>query len=270
MADMRLVVVGAAGRMGRTLVRLIAEHEGVTLSGALECASSPMIGQDAGDLAGCAGNGVRITADALPLIVDAEGIIDFSTPATSLSLAALAAQARIVHVIGTTGFAPDELAKLKAAARHATIVKSGNMSLGVNLLAALARRAARALGESFDIEIVEMHHRMKVDSPSGTALLLGEAVAEGRGVDLATRAVRGRDGLTGARETGAIGFAALRGGTVVGDHSVLFAGESERIELTHKAEDRAIFARGALRAALWGRGRKPGLFSMADVLGLQD
>ena len=175
-----------------------------------------------------------------------------------------------MHVIGTTGFSLDEVAKLTAAARHATIVKSGNMSLGINLLAALARRAARALGESFDVEIVEMHHRMKVDSPSGTALLLGEAVAEGRGIELAAHAVRGRDGLTGVRATGAIGFAALRGGTVVGEHSVVLAGESERIELTHKAEDRAIFGRGALRAALWGRGRKPGLFSMADVLGLSD
>ena len=270
MADMRLVVVGAAGRMGRTLVRLIAETEGVTLSGALEQSSSPVIGEDACRLAGCRSDGVRITADALPLIVEAGGIIDFSTPATSLSLAGLAAQARIVHVIGTTGFTPNDDSKLEAAARHATIVKSGNMSLGVNLLAALARRAARALGESFDVEIVEMHHRMKVDAPSGTALLLGEAVAQGRGIELASHAVRGRNGYTGARESGAIGFAALRGGTVVGDHSVILAGESERIELTHRAEDRAIFARGALRAALWGRGRKPGIFSMADVLDLSD
>ena len=270
MADMRLVVVGAAGRMGRAIVRLVAETEGLVLGGALERIGSPALGQDPGTLAGCAAAGLAISEDALPLVARADGIVDFSTPGTSVALAALAAQARIVHVIGTTGFAPDALAKLEAAARHATIVRSGNMSLGVNLVAALAKKAAAALGESFDVEIVEMHHRMKIDAPSGTALMLGEAAAAGRGVALDACAVRGRDGITGARDPGAIGFAALRGGTVVGEHSVIFAGEGERIELAHKAEDRAIFARGALRAALWARGRKPGLFSMADVLGLPD
>ena len=266
MADMRLVVVGAAGRMGRTLVRVIDETDGVTLCGALETFSCPLLGEDAGILAGCGRQAVALTADALDLVVTADGIIDFSTPATSLSLAALAAQARIVHVIGTTGFGPDAASKLEAAARHATIVKSGNMSVGVNLLAALARQAAATLGDSFDVEIVEMHHRMKVDAPSGTALLLGDAVAEGHGVALSDHAVRGRDGVTGPRTRGSIGFAALRGGTVVGDHAIVFAGQGERIELTHKAEDRALFARGALRAALWARGRKPGLFNMADVI----
>ena len=270
MADMRLVVVGAAGRMGRTIVRLVAESEGLVLGGALEAVGSPMLGQDPGTLAGCAAAGLAITDDALPLVVEADGIIDFSTPATSVALAALAAQARIVHVIGTTGLSPEDLARLEAAARHATIVRSGNMSLGVNLVAALAKKAAAALGESFDIEIVEMHHRMKVDAPSGTALLLGEAAATGRGVALGEAAVRGREGITGARAPGTIGFASLRGGTVVGDHAVIFAGEGERIELVHKAGDRAIFARGALKAAVWARGRKPGLFSMADVLGLPD
>jgi 4-hydroxy-tetrahydrodipicolinate reductase len=270
MADMRLVVVGATGRMGQTIVRLIEATSGAILSGALEHAGSPALGKDAGTVAGCAACGVQITSDALPLVVEADGIIDFSTPATSVALAALAAQARIVHVLGTTGFQPDDLARLDAAARHATIVRSGNMSLGVNLLAALARKAAAALGEGFDIEIVEMHHRMKVDAPSGTALLLGDAVAEGRSVALFDKAVRGRDGVTGPREAGTIGFASLRGGTVVGDHSVIFAGEGERIELSHRAEDRGIFARGALRAALWARGRKPGLYGMADVIGLVD
>lgn len=265
---MRLVVVGAAGRMGQSLIRLIAETDGAVLCGALERPGSASLGLDAGLQAGTTKADVAITDDALPLIVEAQGILDFSTPETSVALAGLAAQARIVHVIGTTGFAPADLAKISAAARHATIVRSGNMSLGVNLVAALARQAARALGESFDIEIVEMHHRMKVDAPSGTALLLGEAVADGRSVALDTHAVRGRDGLTGPRKSGTIGFAALRGGTVVGDHSVIFAGNGERIELSHRAEDRAIFARGALKAALWARGRKPGLYSMADVLGL--
>ena len=270
MTDMRLVVVGAAGRMGRTIIRLIEESEGATVAGALERSGSPALGEDAGLLSGCPRRGIIVTDDALPLVVEADGIIDFSTPATSVALAALAAQARIVHVIGTTGFDAEHLARIDAAARHATIVKSGNMSLGVNLVAALTRQAARALGESFDIEIVEMHHRMKVDSPSGTALLLGEAAAEGLGATLAERAVRGRDGVIGPRDPGAIGFASLRGGTVIGDHTVVFAGESERIEITHRAEDRAIFARGAIRAALWARGRKPGLYSMADVVGLAD
>ena len=270
MADMRLIIAGAAGRMGRALIRLVGETDGLTLCGALEHEGSPSLGQDAGRLAGGPDSGVLVSDEALPLVVEADGIIDFSTPATSVALLALAAQARIVHVIGTTGFASDDLAKLKAAARHATIVRSGNMSLGVNLLAALTRQTARVLGTSFDVEIVEMHHRMKVDAPSGTALMLGEAAAEGLGVQLADSAVRGRDGVTGARASATIGFAALRGGTVVGDHSVIFAGEGERIELSHRAEDRAIFARGALKAAMWARGRKPGLYSMADVLGLPD
>ncbi len=181
----------------------------------------------------------------------------------------LAAQARIVHVIGTTGCTSEDDAKIAAAARHAVVIKSGNMSLGVNLLAVLVKQAARALGaDDFDIEILEMHHKHKVDAPSGTALLLGEAAAEGRDIGLGQHSVRVRDGHTGARENGTIGFAALRGGSVVGDHSVILAGQGERITLSHHAEDRTIFARGAVKAALWGRGRKPGLYSMADVLGL--
>nr|HMN52398.1 4-hydroxy-tetrahydrodipicolinate reductase [Xanthobacteraceae bacterium] len=197
-----------------------------------------------------------------------DAIIDFTTPASTVELAALAAQARIVHVIGTTGLSDADDKKLEAAARHAALIKSGNMSLGVNLLAALVKRAAAALGPDFDIEVLEMHHNRKVDAPSGTALLLGNAAAEGRGIDLAKNSVRSRDGHTGARKAGDIGFATLRGGTVVGEHSVIFAGASERIELTHKAEDRMIFARGALAAAKWGKGKKPGIYSMADVLGL--
>jgi 4-hydroxy-tetrahydrodipicolinate reductase len=266
MSDMRLVVAGAAGRMGRMLVRTIQETPGVAVSAALEHSQSMALGQDAGLLAGCGALGVAISDDPLEAVLHADGIIDFSTPAAAIELAALAAQARIVDVIGTTGLSKDDLERIAAAARHAVVVRSGNMSVGVNLLAALTRSAARALGEDFDIEIVEMHHRMKVDAPSGTALLLGEAAAGGRGDDLEQASVRGRDGQTGARRSGDIGFAALRGGTVVGDHTVIFAGGGERIELSHKAEDRAIFARGALRAALWAKGRKPGLYSMADVL----
>ena len=270
MADMRLVVVGAAGRMGRILVKTIHETPGVTLHAAIEQPQSPFLGQDAGPLAGIPETGVKLTSDALAAFVNAQGVVDFTRPAATVEFAALAAQARIVHVIGTTGLGADDLAKIEAAARHATIIRSGNMSLGVNLLAALVKRAAKALGEEFDIEIVEMHHRMKVDAPSGTALLLGEAAAEGRGIALDEHSVRSRDGHTGVRVSGDIGFATLRGGTVIGDHTVTFAGPSERIELAHRAQDRSLFANGAVRAALWGLGKKPGVYSMADVLGLND
>ena len=266
--DMRLIVTGAAGRMGCTLLRAIAETPGVTLVGALERPGSPALGQDAGPLAGLPPLGVAIGDDPLVLMNAADGVVDFSAPAATVELAALAAQARIAHVIGTTGLSEIDLKKIAAAARHAAIVRSGNMSLGVNLLAGLVRLAAKSLGEEFDIELVEMHHRMKVDAPSGTALMLGEAAAAGRGIALADHSERGRDGITGARERGAIGFASLRGGGVIGDHSVIFAGDGERITLSHQAEDRALFARGALKAALWARDRKPGLYAMADVLGL--
>ncbi len=268
MADMRLVVVGASGRMGRVLIRAITEAEGAVVAGAVERPGSSELGRDAGDLAGIGKLGVEVTDDALSAFAKADGVIDFTTPASTVHFAELAAQARIVHVIGTTGCSAADEASFAAAARHAVIVKSGNMSLGVNLLAQLVREAARALGSDYDIEIVEMHHRMKVDAPSGTALLLGQAAAEGRRIDLSEHSVRSRDGNMGPRGHGDIGFATLRGGTVVGEHSVVLAGPYERIELTHRAEDRSIFARGAVKAALWGMGRKPGLYSMADVLGL--
>ena len=267
MDEMRLVVVGAAGRMGQMLIREIAKTEGVTLTAALERPGSAALGRDAGDLAMIGPLGVPVTDDPLQALLHADGVIDFTAPASTVEIAALAAQARVVHVIGTTGMSEADLKKLDAAARHCAIVRSGNMSLGVNLLAALVNKVAKTLGADWDIEIVEMHHRMKVDAPSGTALLLGEAAAEGREIALSEHSVRARDGHTGARKAGDIGFAALRGGTVVGDHTVIFAGAGERIELTHKAEDRGIFARGAVQAALWAHQRKPGLYSMADVLG---
>jgi 4-hydroxy-tetrahydrodipicolinate reductase len=270
MAEMRLVVVGAAGRMGRMLVKSIAETEGCRLVGALGRAGSPVLGQDAGLLAGLPPLGVAVSDDPLPLLVQADGVIDFTAPSATVAMAALAAQARIVHVIGTTGLAEEDFARLEAAARHARIVQSGNMSLGVNLLAGLVRKVAATLGPDFDIEVVEMHHRMKVDAPSGTALLLGEAAASGRGIALKEHSVRGRDGMTGSRNAGDIGFASLRGGSVVGDHTVIFAGPGERLELSHRAEDRALFARGAVKAALWAFDRKPGYYTMADVLGLTD
>lgn len=268
MEKMRLVVAGASGRMGQMLVKAIASSEGAVLAGALERPGASALGRDAGELAGVGALGVTIGDDPLTALLDADGVIDFTVPAATVELAGLAAQARIVHVIGTTGLDDGDLARLEAAARHAVIMRSGNMSLGVNLLAGLVKKVAATLGVDWDVEIVEMHHRMKVDAPSGTALLLGEAAAAGREIALAEHSVRSRDGHTGARKAGDIGFATLRGGTVVGDHSVVFAGAGERIELTHRAEDRGIFANGAVRAALWGRGRKPGLYSMADVLGL--
>ncbi len=268
MTQMRLAVMGAAGRMGRNLIRAVHDIDGTIVAGGTEPAGAEAIGQDLGTLAGLGELGVSVTDDPLELFTKVDGILDFTSPAATTFFAGLAAQARIVHVIGTTGLTDDDETKLDAAARHATIIRAGNMSLGVNLLTALTERVAKALGEDFDIEIVEMHHRQKVDAPSGTALMLGEAAAKGRDISLKERSVLSREGHTGARPQGDIGFAALRGGSVVGEHSVIFAGESERIELTHRAEDRSIFARGAVRAALWGREKGPGLYSMADVLGL--
>ena len=195
-------------------------------------------------------------------------MLDFSVPAATVEFAGYAAQARIVHVIGTTGCSAEDDARIAAAARHAMIVKSGNMSVGVNLLSVLVKQAAQALGTDFDIEVLEMHHRMKVDAPSGTALLLGEAAAAGRDIKLTDNACAAATAITGARQPGSIGFASLRGGSVIGEHSVIFAGGGERIVLSHHAEDRALFGRGAITAALWARDRKPGLYSMLDVLGL--
>jgi len=269
-SDMRVVIAGADGRMGRALIHAVAATKGLTLAGAVEASGSAVIGRDAGELAGLGANGIKVVSDVAPLLQQADGLIEFAIPAATLAFAELVAAAGIVHVIGTTGHSAEEEAVIAQAANRATIIKSGNMSLGVNLLAALVKRVAQTLNDDYDIEIVEMHHNKKVDAPSGTALLLGRAAAAGRGVDLERHAARGRDGITGPRRSGDIGFASLRGGTVVGDHSVIFAGPAERVELTHRAEDRMIFARGALHAALWARGKKPGLYSMADVLGLKD
>lgn len=268
MGQMRLVVVGAGGRMGRALTRAVTEQARADVVAAVEREGSEFLGQDAGDLAGVGTIGVPVTDDPLSAFAGADGVLDFTAPAASLWFAELAAQARIVHVIGTTGWSEGEDDPLQAAARHARIIKSGNMSLGVNLLASLVRTAAAALDADFDIEVVEMHHKHKVDAPSGTALLLGQAAAKGRGIDLGAHSVRARDGIMDPRQTGDIGFATLRGGSVIGEHSVIFAGDGERIELTHRAEDRQLFARGAVKAALWGIDQKPGLYSMADVLGL--
>ena len=268
-APMKLVVAGASGRMGRTLMALIDAMDHAVLHGALDAPGSLALGRDAGEVLGGTANGTTVTDDPLMVLRDADGLIDFTAPAASLGYAEICAQARIVHVIGTTGWGEGDTEALQRAARHAALVVSGNMSLGVNLLAVLVERAAAALpAGAFDLEVLEMHHRHKVDAPSGTALLLGEAAAAGRGLNLAEASVRVRDGHTGPREEGTIGFATLRGGSVVGEHTVLLAGEGETVELSHRATDRAIFARGAVAAALWAREQKPGLYSMRDVLGL--
>jgi 4-hydroxy-tetrahydrodipicolinate reductase len=268
MSELRLVVVGAAGRMGRMLTQTIPDTLGVRLVAALESAGAPSIGADSGAAFGLPATGVPVTSDIAAALSGADAVVDFSAPAATCVMARAAATARVAHIVGTTGLTSDDLATIAEAARETVVVRSGNMSLGVNLLAGLVEKAARILGPGWDAEIVEMHHKLKVDAPSGTALLLGEAVARGRGIDLAEHSARGRDGVTGARKAGDIGFAALRGGTVVGDHTVIFAGMGERIEFSHRAEDRGIFARGALAAAIWTRGKTPGLYSMADVLGL--
>jgi 4-hydroxy-tetrahydrodipicolinate reductase len=270
MPEMRLIVAGAGGRMGRALTRVITETPGAVLVGALEAPGSALLGKDAGVLAGVSANGVMLSADLWAMSENADGILDFTVPAATIANVAIAAQRRLVHIIGTTGLSASDDAVIKSVTNRAIVVKSGNMSLGVNLLAALVKRVAQSLDDSFDIEILEMHHKAKVDAPSGTALMLGEAAAAGRNITLQAHAARGRDGLTGARRRGDIGFASLRGGSVTGDHSVIFAGSMERIELTHRAEDRTMFAQGALKAALWAHGKAPGLYSMNDVLGIAD
>lgn len=263
-----IVVTGASGRMGQMLVQTILQTDRARLVAAVEREGHDWIGADLGEAMGGAGLGLKVTDDPLEAFARAQAVIDFTAPAATVAFARIAAQARLVHVIGTTGLSEDDIAALEPAARHAVIVRAGNMSLGVNLLVMLTKIVAAALDEDFDIEVIEAHHNQKVDAPSGTALMLGEAAAEGRGIALSERSDRGRDGITGVRETGKIGFSAIRGGDIIGDHDVLFAGQGERIILTHRASDRALFARGALRAALWGQDKKPGAYDMMDVLGL--
>jgi 4-hydroxy-tetrahydrodipicolinate reductase len=269
MSELKLAVLGAGGRMGRALITAIAENPKTVLSGALERDGSEVLGKDAGTHCGLEECGVTITTDLDGVLNSSDGIIDFTAPAASVELAKKIAGFDCFHIIGTTGCTADDEDMIRKAGQSATIVKSGNMSLGVNLLAILVEQAAKALEASdFDIEVLEMHHKHKVDAPSGTALLLGEAAATGRGIDLDQHAVRVRDGITGAREDGSIGFATLRGGAVIGDHSVMFASANERLELTHRAQDRSLFAAGAITAALWAKNKAHGFYSMRDVLGL--
>jgi 4-hydroxy-tetrahydrodipicolinate reductase len=268
--EIGVVVTGVSGRMGQMLVTEITKHPRLKLAGAIERAGHDWVGQDVGTAMGGAAMGVLVDDDPLDSFARAQAVIDFTAPGATVAFAELAAQARAVHVIGTTGLSDDDLTKIKAAGRHAVIVRAGNMSLGVNLLTVLTRKVAAALDDDYDIEVIEYHHNQKVDAPSGTALMLGEAAAEGRGIDLRDHSDRGRDGITGARKKGDIGFSAIRGGDIVGEHDVLFAAAGERITLRHVASDRALFARGALKAALWGQDKSPGEYDMLDVLGLSD
>lgn len=256
--------------MGRMVSAAVAAIEGARIAAGSEAAGSLALGQDVALLAGLPPCGAVAVADPAELFAASDAIIDFSVPAATLVHARLAEQTGKALIVGTTGLGAEHDAAIAAAAKKAVIVRAANFSIGVNLALGLARRAAEVLGADYDIEILEMHHRHKVDAPSGTALALGEAVADGRRVSLADKAVRARDGHTGARKKGDIGFATLRGGDVIGDHTVIFAGEGERIEIGHKASSRAVFAQGAVRAALWTRGQKPGLYSMSDVLGFTD
>ena len=263
-----IVITGATGRMGQMLVRQVAASETARLVGAIEREGHEALGSDIGEIAGLGALGVKLEDDPLPAFSRAQAVIDFTAPAATLEFAALAAQARAVHVIGTTGMNDDEIAQLEPASRHAVIIRAGNMSLGVNLLTQLTRKVAEALDEDYDIEVIEAHHNQKVDAPSGTALMLGEAAAQGRGKPLNELRDSGRDGITGARKKGDIGFSAIRGGDIVGEHDVMFAASGERIILRHVATDRTVFARGALKAALWGQDKAPGQYDMIDVLGL--
>jgi 4-hydroxy-tetrahydrodipicolinate reductase len=267
---LKVGIIGCAGRMGQMLVRTVAVSDRCLVVGGSERPGAAVIGKDIGLVAGIDPLGVSITGDAADLFGQADAVLEFTSPAATVQHAELAAKKKTIHVIGTTGFEPPQLAVLNRAAKQAAIVLAPNMSLGVNLLLRLVERVAQALDADWDIEVLEMHHRAKVDAPSGTALALGRAAAAGRGVDLDAVAKRARDGVTGARRRGDIGFAVLRGGDVVGDHKVVFASEGERLELAHIATSREIYARGAVRAALWAQGRPPGLYSMADVLGLSE
>ncbi len=264
MENLKLAIAGAAGRMGRAVIRQALATPGVTIVGGFERPDDGAVGADIGPLAGLDALGVIVEDGAAGALRHADALIDFTAPSASLENAGLAADAHVAHILGTTGFTSAEEAEIERLAERAVIVKSGNMSLGVNLIAALAREAARRLGEDYDIEIIEAHHRDKVDAPSGTALMLARAAADGRGVDLDAAMIASRNG---ARPRGGIGFAVIRGGGIIGDHQVMFAGADEIISLEHRAIDRGLFAKGAVAAAKWAKGKPPGLYSMADVLG---
>ena len=264
---MKIGIVGAGGRMGRMLLAAVAAADGAHIAGGTEAAGHPDMGTDLGALVGLDAAGVVLTSDARALFDAADAVVDFTVPTATAAHAAIAAATGTVLVIGTTGLDIQHQHAIEQAATKAALVQAANYSVGVNLLLGLVEQTARILPDAYDIEVLEMHHHHKIDAPSGTALALGEAAAAGRDVNLADVADKVRDGMTGARTRGDIGFATLRGGDVVGDHTVMFAGAGERVEITHKAASREIFAAGAIRAAMWATQQKPGLYSMKDVLG---
>ncbi len=268
MAGTKMGVVGCGGRMGRMLVAEIAATEGCSVAGGCARPGSAHVNHDVGELAGIGRTGIPVGDSAEKLIGDSDVVIDFTAPAITAANATLAGRLGKAMVIGTTGLSPEQSEAVRQAAREIAIVWAPNMSLGVNLLLGLVEEVARRLGPDWDVEIMEMHHRGKVDAPSGTALALGHAAAAGREVALEAVEQRARDGVTGPRRTGDIGFAALRGGDAVGDHHVIFAGAGERLELVHRATSRAIYAKGAVRAARWVVGRPPGIYGLKEVLGL--
>lgn len=268
MAETRIGVIGCAGRVGRMLIADIVAAEGCTLAGGVTRPGSAALGQDLGDMAGIGRQGIAAADDAERLLRGSDVAIEFTTPTATAEHAALAARLGKPVVIGTTGLHGPEEAALREAARQVPIVWAANTSLGINLLMGLVEQVAARLGPDWDLEIMEMHHRHKVDAPSGTALALGRAAAAARGVGFDEAAQRGRDGITGPRRAGAIGFAALRGGDNIGEHHVLFAGLGEQLELTHRATNRGIYSKGAVRAAQWLVGKPPGLYGMKEVLGL--
>lgn len=265
----RIAVMGAAGRMGKNLIEAVIQAQGAVLAAAVDRPDSSLIGADVGELTGLGRLGVTLSADLVSVLDEFDVLIDFTHPSVTLRNLAICREAGKAMVIGTTGFSVEEKKQLAEVAREIPIVFAANFSVGVNLCLKLLDTAARVLGDEVDIEIIEAHHRHKVDAPSGTALRMGEVVAEALGRDLQKVAVYGREGQTGARARETIGFATVRAGDVVGDHTVLFAAEGERVEITHKASSRMTFAKGAVRSALWLEDRAPGLYDMQDVLGLR-
>ena len=269
MADMKIGIIGAGGRMGQACIRQVTDTEGCGVVAACDIAGSALIGQDAGNIAGVERLGVAVSDNAGAVIAASDAIIEFTLPEPTVSHVALTAEASVAHIIGTTGMEAAQEDTLRAAGDKTVIMHAPNMSLAVNLLFALTKQVAATLNEDFDIEIFEMHHKHKVDAPSGTAVGMGRAAAEGRGVELEDVAQWARNGITGERKRGDIGFASLRGGNVIGDHTATFAVEDERLEISHKAQSRQIFARGAVHAALWSAGKKPGFYTMFDMLGIE-
>ena len=269
MADsIGIVITGVSGRMGQMLIKTIVCSDGMHLTGAIEQSGNDWVGRDIGDVLGGSSMGVVVSDDVKTVISGADALVDFTVPKATVAFAEIAAVAGVAHIIGTTGFDAKQLAQISNSAKKTPIVRAGNMSLGVNLLVKLTKQVAAVLDAEFDIEIIESHHNKKIDAPSGTALMLGEAAADGRNVRLEDVRDTNRDGIVGARKQGDIGFVAIRGGDIVGEHDVMFASPAERITLRHVASDRTVFARGALKAALWAQSQMPGEYDMFDVLGL--